>query len=104
MLPVSDFNYKIEKKEKIDFLGKVKLKILVLFAVILTTLFGAQIVFASNLTSDGEKLHLITSEIEKLESENILLKSKIAQLASLTNLSQKAQALGFDKPSKVFNP
>lgn len=104
MLPVSDFNYQIEKKGKIDFLGKVKLKILVFFAVILTLLFGSQIVFASNLTSDGKKLHEINSDSNRLESENLYLKSKIAKVSSLTNLSQRSQEMGFSKPSKVLNP
>lgn len=104
MLPVSDFNYKIEKKEKIDLLGKVKLKILVFFAIILTALFAAQIVFAGNLSSDGKKLHEIKTEISSLESENLYLKSKIAQTSSLTGLFQKAQALGFKKPEKLLNP
>lgn len=106
MLPISDFNYKnkIVKNEKIDLIGKVKLKILVFFAVILTLLFGAQIVFAGNLSSDGKKLHEINTEAHKLESENLNLKSKIAQISSLTNLSQKASTLGFSKPSKILNP
>lgn len=103
MLPVSDFNY-IEKKGEIDFLGKIKLKILVFFAIVLTTLLSSQIVFAGNLSSDGKKLHEIKTEISNLESENLNLKSKIAQISSLTNLSQKAQAIGFNKPSEILNP
>ena len=103
MLPVSDFNY-IEKKEKIDLIGKVKLKILVFFAVILTLLFGAQIIFAGNLTSDGKKLHEVSAEANRLESENLYLKSKIAKVSSLTNLFQRSQEMGFHIPSKVLNP
>lgn len=104
MLPISDFNYKIENIEKTDFFGKVKLKILIVFALILSALFGAQMVIASSLTSDGKKLQGITEEAAKTESENLYLKSQIVQISSLANLSQKAQTLGFNKPSKILDP
>jgi cell division protein FtsL len=104
MLPVSDFRYKIENIEKTDFFGKVKLKILIVFAIILSSLFAAQIVIAGGLTADGKKLHQINEEALKLQSENLYLKSQIAQISSLTNLSQKAQTLGFNKPLKVLDP
>ncbi len=96
--------YKIENIQKTDFFGKVKLKILIVFALILSSLFGAQIVIAGGLTSDGKKLHEINQEALQLQSENLYLKSQIAQISSLTNLSQKADTLGFNKPSIVLDP
>lgn len=104
MLPVSDFNFKIENKDKTDFFGKVKLKILIVFALILSSLFGAQIVIAGTLTADGKKLQEINEEAAITESENLYLKSQIAQVSSMTNLSQKANSLGFNHPSKILDP
>lgn len=104
MLPVPDFNYKVEKKEKYNLFGKIKLKVLVTLAVFLSILFTSQMVFASNLITGGRKLYSIKAEITKLEDENMNLKAQIAQVSSLTNLSQKAQALGFTKPSNIMSP
>lgn len=104
MLPVSDFNYKTEKKEKINFFGKIKLKILVVFSVVLSLLFASQLVFASNLVTDGQKLHEIEVEIDKLETENLNLKVQIAQTSSFVSLYEKAQSLGFKQPTTIISP
>lgn len=102
MLPVSDFIF--EKKEQIDKYGKIKLRVLVVFGFLIISLFGTQLVFATNLVSGGEKLHKINQELSMLESENINLTAQIAQASSLTSLSQKAEQMGFKKPQKVLNP
>ena len=102
MLPVSDF--KVRKKETYNLAGKIKVKVLVLFVLVVITLFTTQLVFANSLATDGQKLAEIESEIERLEAENTTLKAKIAQESSLVVLSQKAQDLGFNKPSKVIIP
>ena len=62
-----------------------------------------QLVFASNLAVDGQKLSQFDEEIRQLEAENTNLRVKIAQESSFTNLYQKAQRLGFQNPSEVIN-
>lgn len=104
MLPISDYNYKIEKKENLKFFGKVKLKILVVFAVSLSLLLISQLVFASNLTSDGQRMQEFAQELDKLETENQILKAEIAKVSSLSQLSQKAEKLGLSKPAKLLTP
>lgn len=104
MLPVPDF-YK-DKKQENDFnlIGKVKVKLLIVFSCMLFGLITAQLVFANSLATDGQKLQAIHEQIEKLETENTKLKVEIAQNSSLSSLSQKAQESGFGKPSKVITP
>lgn len=102
MLTVSDFKY--QKKRSYDLIGKIRVKVLVVAAIALVVLFFAQLVLAANLATDGQKLAAIGQEIRRLEAENTTLVTEIAQLSSLTNLSQKAASLGFVKPTKVITP
>ncbi|OGD86888.1 hypothetical protein A2870_03285 [Candidatus Curtissbacteria bacterium RIFCSPHIGHO2_01_FULL_41_11] len=104
MLPVRDF--KIGKKVESNFnlVGKIKVKLIVLFTFFAGTLIFTQLVFANNLATDGNKLSSINEEIAKFERENTTLKVQIAQESSLTVLSQKAKEAGFEKPTKVIVP
>ncbi len=77
---------------------------LVFLGVLLVVLFTAQLVFASNLATDGQKLAQISVQISQMETENTNLKVQIAQQSSLTELSQKAQQMGFAQPSKIIAP
>lgn len=101
---IKDFNTKKENNNNFNLIGRVRVKVLVVAAVLAATLITAQLVFASNLATDGTKLSEITGEIAKLEAENTTLKAQIAQNTSLTSLSKKAQELGFEKPTKVIVP
>jgi len=102
MLPVSDF--KVGKKQDFNFIGKIKVKILVIAAISVVGLFMAQLVFANKLATDGQKLSLIEEEIRNLEAQNLTLKVSIAQESSLVSISKKAQGLGFEKPSQILTP
>lgn len=104
MLPVPDFKKNQRNENSFNLIGKVKVKILIVFSCILFTLIAAQLVFAANLATDGEKLSRIYEEIERLEVENTRLRLEIAQNSSLTVLSQKATESGFVKPTKVITP
>lgn len=85
-------------------IGKIKLRLLVTFSIFLIGLFLAQLVFAANLSTDGQKLAKAHEAIAKYESENAGIKAQIARESSLSNLSQKAQALGFSASPKIINP
>lgn len=87
-----------------ESLGKVKIKILLLLTIVLGGLLSAQLVFATNLSTDGQTLTSVEKQIESQETENLNLRSKIAEVSSLTNLSQKAQNLGFETPEKIITP
>ncbi len=102
MLPVSDF--KIQNRDSFNLLGRVKVKVVLVACMTVLGLFFAQLVFANNLATDGERLTQIRDEIRKLELENNTLKIQIVQSASLDFLSQKAPTLGFSKPSKIITP
>ncbi|MBI3341826.1 hypothetical protein HY024_01760 [Candidatus Curtissbacteria bacterium] len=117
MLPVSDFKY-IATKSNLNInkpltslgylpewqsLGKVKIKLLLTLGAVLFCLFGTQLVFASNLSTGGEKLVSIEKEIQDQETENLKLKTQIAQSSSLSTLFNKAQSWGFEKPQKVIS-
>ncbi len=73
-------------------------------ALLLTSLFVTQLVFAANLSTDGQKLAKIEEEIARRESENANLKTEIARQSSLASLSQKAKALGFTDAPKIITP
>lgn len=100
MLPVPDFKQK--PHHEFDLVGKIKVKLLVILAGIAVVLISVQLVFANNLAVEGEKVSRINQELQQLEAENINLRVKIAQESSLTNLTKKAQASGFEKPQKVI--
>ena len=96
MLPVSDF-----KSKKINKLpvGKIRLKVIIFFAILTMLLFGSQLVFANNLVSDGQKLSKAEQQIQQLEAENTSLQAEIAKISSFTLLKEKAAQMGF-KSSK----
>lgn len=113
MLPVSDFAV----KQKYMFnpstegvlvrwntIGKIKIRVLLTFSLFLVALFATQLVFAANLSTDGQKLAKVQESITKYESENADLKAQIARQSSLTNLSQKAKELGFTASPKIITP
>ncbi|MDO8487580.1 MAG: hypothetical protein Q7S45_04750 [Candidatus Curtissbacteria bacterium] len=85
-------------------IGKIKLRVLITFSILLTCLFLTQLVFAANLSTDGQKLAIAQEAIAKYESENADIRAQIARQSSLTNLSQKAEALGFSANPKIINP
>jgi len=102
MLPLSDF--KIQKKNNFNLIGKIKVRVIVIIGSLVAFSFFAQLVFANNIATDGQKLAQIQNETKKLESENTTLKVRIAQESSLATLTQKAQELNFRRPSKIITP
>jgi|SRR3989338_1462879 len=120
MLSVTDFKYKTncynnynahkryQHVQSVNIpwesLGKVKIKILLLLAVVLAGLLSAQLVFATNLSTDGQTLTAVEQKIQEQETKNLNLRSKIAEVSSLTTLSAKAQKLGFETPQKIITP
>lgn len=110
MLPVPDFT-KTKYREnrqvaQTDFnqMGKVKVKVLVVFSFAFFSLVFAQLVFANNLATDGQKIADVYTQIRELEEQNTQLRVEIAQNSSFSNLVQKAQQDGFAKPDKVITP
>ena len=102
MLPT---DFKIEQnKPNFNLIGRVKVKVLVVASILAATLITAQMVFANNLATDGNKLSNVSDQITRLERENISLKVEIAQESSLSSLNKKAQDFGFVKPQKVITP
>lgn len=101
MLHTSDFRVKKQKENSFNLVGKIKVKILVICAFIVVSLFFAQLVFANNLAVDGQKLSEIEDQIAKLEEDNTTLRAEIAKESSLSTLSQRAREMGFEKPSKL---
>lgn len=101
---ISDFKWLPRKKNSSATFGRIKVKLLVIFTIIVTVLFGAQLIFATNLATDGQKLSEIEKEIQRIETQNTNLKVKIAKASSLATLSKKAKDLGFTKPTQVIIP
>lgn len=105
MLPITDFKKsRITKNQPKKSFGTIRIKILVVFAVLVSALFFTQLVFANNLATDGQKLSNVQEEIASLEQENTTLKVEIAKASSLTSLSQKAKQTGYSKPAHVITP
>ncbi len=104
MLPISDFKINAHKKSKLNLIGKIKVKLLVVFALVIAALFFTQLVFASNLAVDGQKIAQVDKEIQALEAENTTLKVQVAKESSLTSLAQKAKDLGYTIPKNIINP
>lgn len=102
MLPISDFKISEKKRKNFNVLGKVRIKLLVLFSFAVAALFTTQLVFASNLAIDGQKMSETDEQINQLEAENTMLKVQIAQESSLVSLTKRAENLGFTSPQNVL--
>jgi len=102
MLPVSDFKISEKKRKNFNIFGKVKIKLLVLFSFAVAALFTTQLVFASNLAIDGQRMSQADEQINQLEAENTMLKVLIAQESSLISLTKRAENLGFIPPQEVL--
>ncbi len=101
MSKLTDFKTKSIKSQKISLSGKIKVKLVLFFAISATFLIFAQLIFAGNLAVNGQKLADIEEQIKVLEAENTTLKVEIAKETSLVNLSQEAQKMGYQKPEKI---
>jgi cell division protein FtsL len=78
-----------------------KLNIILIATVLI--LVVVQIIVSSSLVAEGKKLQAIKTEISALEEENNVLKTKIANLSTLTKLSLVAEEKGFIKNPPVLN-
>ena len=99
MLPVSDF--KIRKRNSFNLIGRVRVKFLIIATLLVSSVFFAQLVFANALATDGIKLVQIQEEINKLEEENINMRTEIYQDSSLNSLHKKANQYGFENSSFI---
>lgn len=107
MLPVPDFKtrtYTSNNQNDLNMVGKVKIKILVIVSFVFFSLVFAQLVFANNLATDGQKIADVYSQINKLNQENTQLEVEIAKNSSFSTLSNQAQLSGFKKPVKIITP
>ncbi len=101
MLPVSDFRV-VKKEQNYNFIGRVRVRLLVALTVLVVGLFFTQLVFANSLATDGQKLAQIQSQITSLQAHNMTLRVQIAQASSFQTLSKKATELGFVSPQKLI--
>lgn len=83
------------------FRGSVRMKVVAVALLTLTSLVFTQLIFANSLATDGDKLSKVQQEIKNLEKENMAIKAEIAKYSSLSNLSKKAKEQGFVKPQTV---
>ncbi|KKS98578.1 MAG: hypothetical protein UV73_C0001G0099 [Candidatus Gottesmanbacteria bacterium GW2011_GWA2_43_14] len=51
----------------------------------------------------GRKYREINSEIERMETENLILSQKIASSSSIASIAQKAETLGFNSSPQVVS-
>lgn len=104
-MKIRDFKYTVKSKtSELNLRGKIRLKVLVTFSLLSFGMIFAQLVFANNLATDGQKLSDVYVQIEELEDQNTQIKVEIAKNASLVNLSREAGQSGFKKPEKVITP
>ncbi len=90
------YDFRVAKKQpNYNLIGKIRVRILVVLATLVFSLFFAQLVFANNLATDGQKLAGIQKQIADLKDQNMTLKVQIAQASSFQTLSQKAADMGF---------
>lgn len=101
MLPVSDFRV-AKKEQSYNFIGRIRVRLLVGSTVLVVGLFFTQLVFANSLATDGQKLAQIQNQITSLQAQNMTLKVQIAQASSFQTLSKKASDQGFISPQKLI--
>jgi len=80
-----------------------KTGLLIGFAIlIIISLTIGKVVVSGMIATSGVELSKIENEIEKYETENIILKEKLLLGSSLTNISSKAALLGFVEKRSEF--
>lgn len=65
---------------------------------IFVTIFGlciAQISVANQISTTGAELAALQQEIDEYERQNTILEEEVLTASSLTNISEKAEELGF---------
>lgn len=86
-----------ELKDKFSLKGNVNLR-RPLFWVVIGGLIVLQVLFTVLASSSGGYLTSLEVEIEKLTDKNRELEGSVARSASLTNLGNDYQSLGYSKP------
>lgn len=81
--------------------GRLKLALVILGIVILALVL-VQLVLSNFLAIQGEKISSIETQIKKIELENNILKSQIAQAGSIYQIMKKAEEQGLKKPQNFF--
>jgi hypothetical protein len=71
----------------------VKINIFYIIAVIVMAIM--QVVILNGNSTSGEKLTVLSRDIQTIENENTSLSQQIASASALTTLSTKAQAYGY---------
>lgn len=79
-------------------------KILFVIFTVVSILIMANLLASNSLSTKGKLVTDIKARSEALKKENIILKSQIAELGSLTEIEKKAQTLGLTKNTadKIF--
>lgn len=88
----------VKKQPSYNLIGKVRVRILVVLTTLVFSLIFAQLVFANNLATDGQKLAEVQKQIADLKDQNMTLKVQIAQASSFQVLAKKASDMGFVSP------
>lgn len=81
-------------------------KLLVIVASLVFILAAIQLVISHQLATTGEQIRRLEKETYELETKSRLLIEEISQVGSLSQIAQKAEALGLQRNSQVvyFTP
>ncbi|MBI4040022.1 hypothetical protein HY389_01560 [Candidatus Daviesbacteria bacterium] len=91
---------KIKLEEKSSFRSKL-FRYAKIGGVLFLVLLFLEIWMINRLSTYGEKINKIKQAQASLELENQVLENQIAQSASLLNIQEKANQLGFTQASRV---
>jgi cell division protein FtsL len=69
--------------------------IIIFIAIVIVGLSLAQIGVANQISTTGSELAALQNKVANLKRENTVLQEEILMAASLTNISNKADKLGF---------
>lgn len=90
---------KIIKNKKTDILG---LRVPFIMLPILVFLGLVTVFLTIESVTLGAKLAILEEETRKLARENELLEGELVKASSLSNLGEKAEDMGFQKPGLVL--
>lgn len=80
---------------------KIKKYLLTSLFTLVFLLLGTQIVISNLISTSGDQIQLLEQRKSSLNTQNEYIKKQIAQYTSLSNLYEKAQALGFEKNQSI---
>ena len=77
------------------------MKLIKILTIVIALVAFLNLFYANKLVGYGEEVRTLTLETQELDKENQHLKIKVAELSSITNLSERVHTAGFTETPHI---